>query len=137
MREGTQKMKGSEPKGRRSSRELLRTGLSLTVNTMETEVERILYRSYASEHYAPYSDVFKGDIRNTKITTSRGVGDCGYFNGETEAQYGVIRTQDFSCKTQLTNIAFRLVFPDLQTELDTFTFYPPLGTFYEYSMMLL
>ena len=26
------------------------------------------------------------------------------------------RTQDFSCKTQLTNIAFRLVFPDLQTE---------------------
>ena len=42
------------------------TGLSLTVNTMETEVERILYRSYASEHYAPYSDVFKGDIRNIK-----------------------------------------------------------------------
>ena len=34
-------------------------------------------------------------------------------------------------------MAFRLVLPDLQTELDTFTFYPPLGTFYEYSMMLL
>lgn len=43
------------------------------------------------------------------------------------------RTQDFF-KIQLTNVASRLVSPDLQAELDTFTFSVPLGTFCECSV---